>query len=201
MSPTTPPPPPPTKRAPLSKRLELPTGLALFVVFLVCTLVFLRAFGLLRTFSVPTGSMTPAVSAGDYVIMEGMTFLARKPRYGDVVVYKSDRVGSLTAGSLYIKRVAGVPGDRVSISDGKLFINHEHVSLSNSVGEIVYYQPQMDTPQPKTGVLVPDNCYFLLGDNSINSLDSRYFGPVSRDRIIGRIFFCYWPPRRVGAVK
>jgi len=175
--------------------------LSLIPFVLVGALIALRLLGVLRPFSVPTGSMTPAVSPGDRVIMEGMTFLARKPSYGDIVVYKSEGA-RLPAGALYIKRVAGVPGDHVRISNGKLFVNDKHLALSNAVGEIVYSLPEQADPLlAKTGVAVSNGCYFLLGDYSINSLDSRYFGSVPRDCIIGRIFFCYWPSNRVGPVK
>jgi signal peptidase I len=150
----------------------------------------------------PTGSMTPAVSPGDHVVMEGLTFLARKPRHGDIVVFRTDGIASLRAGSVYLKRIAGEPGDRLRISEGKLFVNDKRMSLSNAMGEITYYPPsQSDASTLKTDMIVPEGCYFVLGDNSINSLDSRYFGPLPRDNIIGRICFCYWPPQRIGNVK
>jgi len=133
---------------------------------------------------------------------EGMTFLVRKPRRGEIVVFRTDGVASLPPAQLYVKRVAGEPGDHLRISEGKLFINDKQVSLSNAVGEIVYdLPPGADRFLPKTDLTVPDDCYFVLGDNSINSLDSRFWGSVPRGNIIGRVSFCYWPPERAGAVK
>jgi signal peptidase I len=134
--------------------------------------------------------------------MEGVTFLSRQPRRGDIVVFKTDGIASLPSATIYLKRVAGEPGDHVQISGSKLFINEKQVSLSNAVGEIAYdLPPHVETLSPKTDVTVPSGCYFVLGDNSTNSLDSRFWGSVPRGNIIGRVSFCYWPPQRIGGVK
>jgi signal peptidase I len=74
--------------------------------------------------------------------------------------------------------------------------------MSNSVGEIVYYlPPNVGNFSPQTDVRVPNGCYFVLGDNSTNSFDSRFWGSVPRANIIGRVSFCYWPLQRVGGVE
>ena len=193
---------PPAQRISLSRRSKLVIGVALVPAFFVGTLIVLRLLGLLRSFSVPTGAMTPAVSAGDHVIMEGMTFLARKPHRGDIVVFRTDGIDSLPSATLYIKRVAGEPGDHLQISEGKLFVNDKRVAVSNAMGEIIYdMPPHNEMFSATTNVIVPDRCYFVLGDNSTNSLDSRFWGSVPQKNIIGRILFCYWPPERVGGVK
>ncbi len=162
----------------------------------------LRICGLVRPFFIPTGAMTPAVSAGDHIMMEGVTFLSRQPRRGDIAVFKTDGIASLPSATFYVKRVVGEPGDHVRISGGKLFINDKQVSLSNTVGKILYdMPPQAGMLSPQTDVTVPVGCYFVLGDNSTNSFDSRFWGSVPRGNIIGRASFCYWPPERFGAVK
>ncbi len=186
----------------MSSRSKLLVGLALLPAFLVGALILLRVCGLVRPFSVPTGAMTPAVSAGDHIVMEGMTFLSRQPRLGDIVVFKTDGIASLPSATIYVKRVAGKPGDHVRLSEGKLFINDKQVSLSNVVGEIAYdLPPRVGTFSLQTNLTVPSGCYFVLGDNSTNSFDSRFWGSVPRANIIGRVSFCYWPPQRVGEVK
>ena len=114
----------------MSLRSKVFIGLALVPVFFVCALIVLRVCGQVRPFSVPTGAMTPAVSAGDHVMMEGLTFLARNPRRGDIVVFKTDGIASVPPGTFYVKRVAGEPGDHVRISEGKLFVNEKQVTLS-----------------------------------------------------------------------
>jgi signal peptidase I len=146
--------------------------------------------------------MTPAVSAGDHIMMEGITFLSRQPRRGDIVVFKTDGIATLPPATIYLKRVAGEPGDHVRISGGKLFVNDKQVSLSNAIGEIAYdLPPSAATFSPQTDVTVPSGYYYVLGDNSTNSFDSRFWGSVPRGNIIGRVSFCYWPPERVGGVK
>jgi signal peptidase I len=186
----------------MSRLSKFLIGLALVPACLVGALIVLRICGLVRPFSVPTGAMTPAVSAGDHVMMEGVTFVSRHPRRGDVVVFRTDGIGSLPPATVYLKRVVGEPGDHLRISAGKLFVNDKQVSLSNVVGEIVYdLPPHAERFSLKTELTVPNGCYFVLGDNSTNSFDSRFWGSVPRGNILGRIVFCYWPPQRVGGVR
>jgi signal peptidase I len=196
MQPTTPPPVPKSPRTVMSRRAKILIALA---TICLGALMALRVCGLVRPFSVPTGAMSPAVSGGDDIIVEGVTFLSRQPRRGDVVVFKTDGVVPLPSPTFYVKRIAGEPGDRVRISTGKLFINEKQVSLSNAVGEIIYDLPPGLSVQ--TDVTVPSGCFFMLGDNSTNSFDSRFWGSVPRGNIIGRASFCYWPPGRIGGVK
>jgi signal peptidase I len=177
-------------------------AIALVGALCLASVIGLRIFGMLRPFYIPTGGMAPAVSPGDHIMMEGLTFRSRQPRRGDVVCFKTDGIPSLPATQVYVKRVAGEPGEHLRISAGMLYLNGRHVSLSNEIGEISFLPP----PQPAAGpmmtdVTVPTDCYFVLGDNSTNSFDSRFYGCVPRENILGRILFCYWPPRRVGPVK
>ena len=135
-------------------------------------------------------------------MMEGFTFVARKPRRGDIVVFKSDGIASLPAGEVYVKRIAGQPGEHVRIAEGKLFINERLVALSNASGEITYsLPPGSEGMSPITEIIVPAGQYFLLGDNSTNSSDSRFWGPLPGRNVIGRIWFCYWPANRIGGLR
>jgi signal peptidase I len=202
VNPKVPPTLPRPQRKSLSRRRKLIIGLALIPAFLFGALILLRIFGLIRPFSIPTVGMAPAISVGDHVMMEDMTFLVRKPRHGDIVVFRTDGISSLPPAQFYVKRVAGEPGDHLRISQGMLFINDKRVVLSNAVGEIVYDLPPLAGAfPPNTEVTVPEGCYFVLGDNSTNSLDSRFLGSVPRQNIIGRIAFCYWPPQKLGRVR
>jgi signal peptidase I len=175
---------------------------ALVAAFHIIALIVLRLCGLIWPFSVPTGAMTPAVSSGDHIVMEGMTYHSREPRRGDVAVFRTDGIPSLPPRTFYVKRVVGEPGERVRFAGGKLLVNDKQVSLSNAEGEIVYEMPQSATTMfPQSEVTVPAGSYFVVGDNSTNSFDSRCWGCVPRKNILGRVSFCYWPPGRIGRVK
>ena len=136
-------------------------------------------------------------------MMEGLTFLARKPRAGDIVVFTTDGILGNPPETVYVKRVAGTPGDRVRITGGKLFVNDQHRPLKNSKGEIHYLHSRGAsylTTDDET-VTVPEGRYLVLGDNSTNSADSRYWGFVPAKKIMGRISFCYWPPQDMGTAR
>jgi len=146
--------------------------------------------------------MAPTIDRGDHVLMEGLTFLARKPRRGDIAVFKTDNIAQLPPATIYMKRIAGEPGDHVRISEGKLFINDKHVPLKNSHGEIAYdLPPGAESMAIETDLTIPDGQYYMLGDNSKNSSDSRFWGCVPAENLMGRIVFRYWPPQRTGRVK
>ena len=189
-------------RVATSRGNKLFISLALTLVFFVGTLILLGVCGLVRPCYVPTGGMTPTVSVGDHVLVEGFTFVARKPRRGDIVAFRTDGITSLPPAQLYLERIAGEPGDHLRISDGKLYINNQRVVWSNGVGEVAYQAPLgASAVAMTTDTTVPEGCYFVLGDNSTNSFDSRFWGSVPRKNIIGRTSFCYWPSRRIGGVK
>lgn len=197
----TPPPLPPEQRAGLRWRIRCVIAAALIPGTIIGLLIILRLFGLFRPFYIPYGSMAPAVSRGDHIVAEGLTFLRRSPRRGEIVVFKSQDKPPLASG-FYIKRVAGLPGDHLQISGGQLFIDDKLVTLSNNEGKIVYNTPpHMESFLLQTNVTVPDGCYFLLGDSSSNSLDSRFVGSIARDDIKGRAAFCFWPPARIGVIR
>jgi signal peptidase I len=166
-------------------------------------LISLRPLGLIRPFLVPTGAMTPAISRGDHIMMEGFTFLVRKPHRGDIIIFRTDGIASLPAGTIYNKRVAGEPGERLRMSHGKLYVNDTHVALRNASGEIRYvFLPGSNyLASDRETVMVPEGHYFVLGDNSSNSSDSRAWGFVPAKNVLGRAFFCFWPLERIGGVR
>jgi signal peptidase I len=185
----------------MSRWIKLLIVLGLIPAFCFTAVIVLRLCGLICPFYIPTGAMAPAVSAGDSIMMENVSFHFRQPRRGDIVVFKTDGIVPVSP-TRYIKRIAGEPGEHVQISGGELFINGTELSLSNAAGKIVYDSPSMPGSWTwQTNIVVPRGCYFVLGDNSTNSYDSRFWGSLPRENIIGRVSFCFWPPDRAGGVK
>jgi signal peptidase I len=195
------PPPLPRRQGAAIKRFDKWIALTLVFAFVSALGTALLSSGVIRSFVVSTGSMSPAVSAGDRVVMEGITFFKRKPRRGDIVAFKTDGISSsLVRNEIFMKRIAGEPGEHLRIADGKLFINGKEVELTNIEGKIKYAS-WANGFTPYTDLTVPAESYFVLGDNSEHSSDSRMWGCVPRQNIIGRVNYRYWPPGRSGNVK
>lgn len=184
-----------------SIRVRFVAFLGIIAAILFSLLVVLRIFGLVRLLCVAMNSDAPALTTGDRIVSEDLSFHWRNPRRGDLVFFKTDGLRCANA-PLYAKRIVGQPGEHVSITNGDLYINGALVVISNAYGPVRYLPvPSVPTADYKDNMLVPSNQYFVLGDNSTKSFDSRYFGCVPAAKIIGRAWLCYWPPRRIGFVK
>lgn len=130
---------------------------------------------------VPSGSMENTIMTGDRVFTFRLAYLFSEPERGDIVVFPypdDERVD-------YIKRIIGLPGDKIEIRDGILYINDE-----------LYYEDYILEPMDKEDfgpIIVPENCYFMMGDNRNSSLDSRYWNNkfVERKKIKGKAIFKY----------
>jgi signal peptidase I len=187
---------------PAKRRRPSPFLLILIVLGLPFTaIVPLVLVGLIRLLYMPTHSMEPTISPGDHVFLESFTFLIRKPRLGDLVVFTTEDIPELTAKQVYLKRIAGRAGDHIRISSGELYVNGQKVKLSNALGEIRYQPPKATLGfVDETEVVVPDHRYYVLGDNSTNSYDSRYGWFVPERNVRGRIALCCWPLNLIGLV-
>jgi signal peptidase I len=132
-------------------------------------------------------SMEPNYHTDERLIIEKITYHFRSPARGDVVVIKDPSGGPVPL----IKRVVGLPGERITIANGTVFVNG--VSLDES------YVKQL-TPGPSRTWIVPPLQVFVMGDNRSNSRDSRFFGPVSLSDVLGHAVFRYWPLTDAGAL-
>jgi len=105
-----------------------------------------------------------------------------------VITFRSDRIPALPQRGINFKRVVGLPGERIRIDEGHLLVNGEAVALSNRLGTITYDWPPGKQAGTVTDLTVPAGHYFVLGDNSTDSFDSRYWGCVPETAILGRVW-------------
>jgi len=164
---------------------------------------------------IPTSSMEPTLQIDDRLIIDKVTLLFRKPERGEVVVfYPPESLAVPDSSKVYIKRVIGLPGDRLAIKNGKVYLNGKVLPENYTAGPANYDLPSNDplicppTCLPplnlviEDGILsfvIPEHHYWVMGDNRNNSADSHVWGFLPADRILGRALFRYWPPHRLGA--
>lgn len=140
-----------------------------------------------QPFIVRGGSMEPNFHSGDYLIIDEITYRFRSPERGEVVVFNYPKMPT----QRYIKRIVGLPGEAVEIKDGKVFIYSKDGELLE-LDESQYFH---DIPATlgNEKVILKEGEYFVLGDNRPYSSDSRSWGVLPRNDIIGRVFFRAWP--------
>ena len=146
-----------------------------------------------------------SVDTGDQVFVDKCSYNFVKPHRGDVFVFRTKHIFGIRedpqAGSpFYIKRLAGLPGDTLRIDPPLLYINGK-IAQGFGFARVMSTKPPYRgyalgrdyLAQPKSSFTVPEHEYFALGDNSYNSYDSRYWGPVPDENLVGRGLFVYWP--------
>ena len=141
-----------------------------------------------RSYTVVMSSMEPNFQEGECIMVNKATYRSSDPQRGQVIIF----VPPFESPHPFIKRVIGLPGENVEIKDGKIFI--DGIPLEEE-----YIMEPPNNPMPATEV--PENEYFVLGDNRNSSNDSRNGWTVPRDNIIGKAWFTYWPPSKLGVVK
>jgi signal peptidase I len=150
--------------------------------------VFLIRTFLVQPFLVSGSSMVPNFSDGDYLLIDEVTYHFRQPERGEVVVFKYPKEESV----YFIKRVIGLPGERVEVNDGKVtIINKEHPD--GMVLDERYLPGSIATAGNGTFDVPPGN-YFVLGDNRPYSFDSRTWGMLPQKDLVGLVHFRLWPP-------
>lgn len=181
-----------------------------FPVFLI--VLVLRSF-LYEPFRIPSGSMKPTLLVGDFILVNKYAYGLRlpvlgtkiipvgQPKVGDVIVFRHPDGDDL------IKRVVGLPGDHIRYVDKKLYINDQLVATDaahlskdgnlevlesterlDSIMHNIYVMPDRIEYYPYSNTIVPPNSYFVLGDNRANSKDSRYWGFVREQDLLGKAF-------------
>lgn len=164
-------------------------GLLEYAVILIVS--FAIVFGIVRpfiaeAFYIPSESMVPTLEVGDRVLANKFIYRFDKPDRGDIVVFQSVEGG----GEDLIKRVVGVPGDTIEVRGGTLYVNGQPQS------ELHLNEAAPDT-MSYGSITVPEESVFVMGDNRANSRDSRFFGPVPEQNLVGEAFLVFWPLNRV----
>jgi len=204
-----PPPGPPLEAPPPRRRRRYLTIFREVVeTLLLALLIFLAVRATVQNFKVEGRSMLPSLENGQYIIVNKLAYaqfdlglfdfvpffdagedsthhLFGNPERGDIVVFESPRYPDRD----FIKRIIGVPGDKVEIRSGVIYINDEPIDESYTQGA---------TTCPCGPWQVEESHYFVLGDHRSNSSDSRQFGPITEESIIGKAWFSYWPLSDVG---
>lgn len=191
--------------------------------------LFIITFNL-QAFEIPSGSMEQTLLVGDHVFVDRVSLAPRTGWAAPLVPYRDLRRGEIAVflspsepGLYVVKRILGLPGDRVRLREGVLYVNGEQVEEPYAVHTNHYDSYRDEFPSIPAGlarnvtpewrvalpqfvendelVVAPDR-YFALGDNRHNSVDSRYWGLVPRENLIGRPLFIYWsfetPPAQYG---
>jgi len=176
-------------------------AVAAFIAFCI-----IRPF-VAQAFKIPTGSMRPTLMEGDLILVNKFLYGAkvpitdlrlpalRQPVHGDVVVfiYPEDRSKD------FIKRLVGLPGEKVLIKNGTIYINGK--PLGGMAFASTFYYNRGDFAKEGEEIAVPEDSYFVLGDNSASSKDSRYWGFVPKRNLLGKAMLIYWPPQRIRIIK
>lgn len=179
---------------------------SLIIAFILA--LFIRQF-IIQAFKIPTGSMRTTLLEGDRILVNKFIYGAkipftglrlpalRKPKRGDVIVfiYPQDPKKD------FIKRLIALPGETVEIKNGSIYINEFPIKEPRVNNRYYYNRPESDYGQEGQVIKVADDSYYVLGDNSSSSQDSRYWGFVPKKNLLGRAMLIYWPINRMRIIK
>jgi len=178
------------------------------LIVIVIIVLLIRAF-VAQAYNIPSGSMKPTLLVGDFILVNKLVYRFSEPQRGDIVVFKYPIDPNID----FIKRIIALPGEEVEVRNNQVFINGKPLPLievgrgeENGLRKVIYeevlpegkkhkVQFYEDFPFSKRDfgpVVVPPNHYFVMGDNRDNSEDSRYWGFVPRENIVGKAFVIYF---------
>ncbi|MDT9182130.1 signal peptidase I [Limnospira sp. PMC 289.06] len=143
---------------------------------------------------IPSDSMFPTLEIGDRLVVEKVLYRFSPPKFGDIIVFTPPgqlRVQGYTKDQAFIKRIIGEPGQLVEIRGGKVYLDNDPIAE-----EYIAEPPEYDWGPN----LVPDQQYFVMGDNRNDSNDSHIWGFLPQQNIIGRAAWRFWPWKRLGPI-
>ncbi|OGY41840.1 MAG: signal peptidase I [Candidatus Buchananbacteria bacterium RBG_13_36_9] len=168
------------------------------VVIISLAIIIPVRYFLIQPFYVKGASMEPSFHDHEYLIINEITYRINEPQRGDIIVFRYPKDPS----QYFIKRIIGLPGEKIKIKDGKIFIYNSQYENGIELTEQIYLPDELETPNlGKTEYILENDQYFVLGDNREASLDSRRFGPVPRRLIIGKAWIRGWPFDKITIFK
>ncbi len=177
------------------------------IIIAVILALVIRTF-VVQAFKIPSGSMIPTFQVGDRIFVNKFIYGAkvpflninlpalRSPKRGDIIVFISPD----TPQKDFVKRLIAVGGERVEIKDRRILINGKLVDEPYSVRSLDYYNSG-DYGREGQVIEVPKDSYFVLGDNSASSRDSRFWGFVPKKNLLGKVILIYWPLHRMKIIR
>jgi signal peptidase I len=164
-------------------------------VVLLAVILYIGISFAVQTVHVEGLSMFATLDDNDYLIANKIDYRLHAPQRGDIIILRPPNNNSTD----FIKRVIALPGERLLIRDGVVYING-HRLIEPYLPEAWVVFNSWPTIGSSNGTVIPANQYFVMGDNRNKSQDSRYFGPIGRDRIDGRAWFRIWPLDHFGDI-
>ena len=190
----------------LPRRLRITVDWVVTIVGAVAIVLAIKAW-VVNPYRIPSSSMEPTLHCArpapgcearfsDRVLANRFVYHFRDPARGDVVVFETPPAARAKcgAGGTFVKRIIGLPGERVGI---RLRRGAAYVYIDGKRLEEPYIEQDRRDIGPEETFRVPQNHYFVMGDNRSQSCDSRVWGSVPKDNLIGKVFMTYWPPLRI----
>lgn len=158
------------------------------IVVIALVIVIPIRYFLFQPFFVKGQSMEPNFESSDYLIVDEISYRFRNPARGEVIVFRNPQNPT----QRFIKRIIGLPGETVELKEERVMIskNSEKFFLDEAAYLPIFVQTN---PRIFENITLKEDEYFVLGDNRANSSDSRVFGTLPRQNIVGRVFFRAWP--------
>jgi signal peptidase I len=170
----------------------------LLVVVIALGVALLLRFFVVQTFFIPSGSMEPTLNIGDRILVNKLSYEYGSVHRGDIVVFSrppTENCGGTQVNDL-VKRVIGLPGNTISLSHGYVLINGKRLNetwLPSSVQGVTVPGPPGTPYNLARPYVVPPGDYYMMGDNRTESCDSRYWGPIAGNLIVGKVEVRVWP--------
>jgi signal peptidase I len=190
----------------LPRRLRVVVDWIVTIVGAIAIVLAIKAW-VVNPYRIPSSSMEPTLHCArpasgcearfsDRVLANRFIFHFRDPKRGEIVVFNTTAEvrQKCNAGGTFVKRIVGLPGDSVQ---SRLINGKDYVFVNGKQLEEPYIQPDRRSADPTKTYKVPQGSYFMMGDNRASSCDSRSWGALPRNNIIGKVFMTYWPPNRI----